>query len=186
MALIDALQEWEGRWRAAGVPDGILLPGVSEAEVRAAIDFAPVHPDAVTWFGWQNGPATHFTAPPSDREPLGVSHALINREVLAMLESGREGGGEFKPSWLPLLGEAALECIYMDLETGAIYRRDVGLWSGDSFGVNLRVADDLESLIRIYLDVWRIVQPVWVPGDEAFEVDRSLMPDDLFQRHIIG
>ncbi len=186
MALIEALQEWEGRWRAAGVPDGILLPGVSETEVRAAIDFAPVHPDAVTWFGWQGGPATVFTAPPSDRQPLGISRSLNNRASLAMLEADREGGGEFKASWLPLLGEYSPECIYMDLETGAIYRHDLGLWSGEYQQVNLWIADDLESLIRIYLDVWDLVQPVWAPEDEAFEVDRSLMPADLFQRHVIG
>lgn len=185
MALIDALREWEARWRAAGVPEGILRPGVSEAEVRAAIDFAPVHPDVITWFGWQDSPERVFFVAPTGREPLGLERALAARDPL---EAGEEVCGdenEFRESWLPLLASWTGEYIFIDLETGAMYRHDNGTWSGAYDEWNLRISHDLESLIRTYLEVWDVVQPVWDP-DGGFEFDRSLAPPDLYARHIIG
>jgi hypothetical protein len=186
MALIDALQEWEDRWRAAGVPEGVLRPGVSEAEVRAAIDFAPVHPDVISWFGWQNGPTRAFHVAPAGREPLGLAWAVAARDSLEAAEETRGHENEFREAWLPLLGSWRGEYIFMDLETGAMYRHDNGTWSDTYLEWNLQIADDLESLIRIYVDVWNIVQPVWDLEDGGFEFDLSLAPADLFQRHIIG
>ena len=56
MALMDALREWEAQWRAAGGPiDEGLAPGLSEAEVRAVIDWIEPHPDLLTWFRWHGG-----------------------------------------------------------------------------------------------------------------------------------
>jgi len=182
---MDALQEWEDRWRAAGVPEGVLRPGVSEAAVRAAIDFAPVHPDVITWFGWQDGPTEEFDAAPSGREPFGVAQAVAARDALEALEKTRGHENEFRGSWLPLLGSWTGEYIYMDLETGAMFRHDNGTWNSSFPEWNLQIADDFESLIRIYLGAWDIVQPEWDP-EGGFEFDSSPAPSDLSQRHIIG
>jgi hypothetical protein len=73
----------------------------------------------------------------------------------------------------------------MDLETGAMFRHDNGTWNSSFPEWNLQIADDLESLIRIYVDAWDIVQPVWDP-DGGFEFDNSMAPSDLSHRHIIG
>jgi hypothetical protein len=186
MALLDALQDWRNRWRAAGVPDGTLRAGVREADVRAAIHFAPVHPDVITWFGWQDGPVEAFSVAPARREPLGLMQALAARDALEAAEEARGEENEFKDSWLPLLASWRGEHIYTDLETGVIYRHDFGLWSTAYPEWNLRIADDLESLVRIFVEVWDIVEPVWVPEDGVFDFDSSRAPADLFQRHVIG
>lgn len=206
MALLDALLEWEDRWRRAGAPvDELLNPGLSEEQVRAAIDFAPVHPDVVTWFKWRNGSRATFGAAPSGRALWQLDWLIRERsEVKAVLELGLDpewawdwedfehheewDAWPFKESYLPLLGGDRTQDAFMDMETGVMYRlqRIDELIEAYPAPV-LQIGEDLESLVRTWIEVWDLLPPVpYVPG-YAFQAPlehRLLIPEDLRLRGV--
>lgn len=50
----------------------------------------------------------------------------------------------------------------------------------------LKVADDLEALVRIWVGVLDLVRPAYPPGQVIFEFDSSRVPVDLIEQHVVS
>lgn len=183
-----SLLEWEDCWRRAGVPvDELLAPPASEADIRRAL--GPLaHPDAVTWFGWCDGlrePAW-FDAAPSFRQLQDLSGALSQRDMLEEVEEISDEEGEFRESWLPLLTTDRGETVFLDTATGAAWRHEPVPWGAEDLPRNLQISADLNSLVRIWIDVFHTASPVFMVEVGIFETDEARLPPDLAARRIVG
>ena len=186
VALIDALVEWESRWRAAGAPvQDLLEPGIDGNEVRERqTEVAVVHPDAFTWFSWHNG-SLRLDAAPSGYEMRSVEEVDVLIFQMEASEgiftsSGRETS-QVRGSLLPLMDTNERQMIVLDQDTGAVYRYDAAL------DVRLlKVADNLESLVRLWIEVFDLVQPGYYPAVELFAFDNDLAPPDLVAKGIVS
>ena len=189
MGLIDALREWESQWRAAGGPiDEGLAPGLSEAEVRAVIDWIEPHPDLLTWFSWRGGNAPGvmwFNLPPTKTDQLNLEGLLNWRRVLeAVVPMSAEV--PYDPAWVPLLADDESRTILMDQRTGEILRFET-LNEVDPRDPALRkVSDDLESLVRRWIRVNENTSLTWSQEDEVFEYDESKLAREDKHLGIVG
>lgn len=184
VALADALREWEARWVNIGMPiEDELLPGVDEATVRAALPGEDVHPDVLTWFAWHGGSWNGWAAVPSGRHLLRPEELVSIRAVLEDVE--RRGDGlvsQFKQTYLPLLQEGHEPMIVIDQADGAMYVHGLHLVPEPRF---LRVADSLESLVRIWIGVCDTLDLVFGPDGYIVAVDTDALPPELVRTSIV-
>lgn len=59
-------------------------------------------------------------------------------------------------------------------------------WSDLYPQMMLKVADDLEALVRIWVGVLDLVRPAYPPGQVIFEFDSSRVPVDLIEQHVVS
>lgn len=176
MALIDALLEWEEQWRATGAPvDRELAPGLSEDEVRAALDWLEPHPDVLTWFGWRGGLAagvSYFELPPTLLDPMslvGVRNWLsILQDVVPL-----RAEVECDPAWIPLLAGDGSRTILLHQGTGELLRFETLNDIDPMVPPILKVSDDLESLVRRWIAINKRISLTWSTENEVFEYDRA-------------
>ena len=188
MGLEDALQSWERQWRATGaLVDEILAPGLDAETVRAALGRDDVHPDVLAWFGWNNGGATHtWDALPSGRLLLDLQTSIAFQSRLkdSMDVVGQfEDGVEFRESYLPILDNDHNDIVFVDLDTGEVYRWEIEPWTEHS-QVLLLIGRDLESVVRLWMAVLDRLQVRFHPGQVYFDVDRSQVDSDLVDRGV--
>ncbi len=184
MSLAAALREWEACWARIGMPyEDEVRPGVDEATVRASLPGEAVHPDVLTWFAWHGGSWNGWAAVPSGRHLLRPEELVGSRAVLESVE--RRGGGlvsQYKPTYLPLLQEGHEPMIVMDQADGAMYVHGLHLVPEPSF---VRVADDLESLVRIWIGVCDTLDLVFDPDGYIVAVDTDALPPELVRASIV-
>ena len=193
MALLDALTEWEEAWRTRGVPvDDLLAPGLHPDEIRAAIDFAPVHDDAITWYSWRNGakqPTARMEAVPSGRILTSLSEALRERDSILSIgaDEGIEGTEDaYGRSWLPVASSESVYLLSLDLNRGEVFRSDVAWgWSTEYPLWHLQIGDNLETLVRTWIAELARGDYLWNEGG-WFDYDGLDQPMDLRSRHVLG
>ena len=193
MALLDALTEWEEAWRARGVPvDDLLAPGLHPDEIRVAIEFAPVHDDAITWYSWRNGanPLTpRMEAVPSGRILTSLSEALRERDEILSSEADEginDAEDAYRRSWLPVASSERGNLLSLDLNRGDVFRSDVGEgWSTEYPQWHLQISANLETLVRAWIAELSRGDYSWNAGG-WFDFDGLDQPKDLRSRHVLG
>lgn len=188
MTLLDALLAWEKQWRATGAPvEEILAPGLSPDEVRATLSRDDVHPDVLTWFGWHNGGATAlWDALPSGRHLLDLEWSIqvqVGLKESMDVLGNPQNGVEFRESYLPILNNDDNDLVFVDVDSGEVYRWEVESWTEDS-PLLLLIGDGLESVVRMWIEVLEGLQVVFRPGQFYFGVDRSQVAADLVERGV--
>lgn len=191
MGLRGALQEWEQCWRNTGAPvDELLAPGIGADEVRTILGRDLVHLDVLTWFAWHNGGAEGgpWDAVPTGRWLCDLAYCVGERELLKATMDMWEQDGEdihFRDSYLPLMTNEDFGVVFVDLDDGAVYRWDNMDWSDRYPARSLRVSDDLETIVRTWVEVLHLVQPRYSPGQSVFEFDSSLVHADLIEKNVV-
>lgn len=149
-----------------------------------------MHPDVITWFGWHNGGlGDTWDAAPTGRWLCNVAWSMREREALReTIEMWERDGVDvhFRDSYLPLLTNSDVRIVFVDQDTGVIYRWDDGGWSNRYPQMILQVAPDLETMVRTWTQVMGQVRPTYRPGQVVFEFDSSLAPRDLIDQHVVA
>lgn len=199
MELVEELAGLERRWRERGAPvDELFLPGLSGKEVvQSLAGIHDAHPDVMAWYGWRNGSRygrREVPAVPSGRLLTQLEEALELRQILLDQQTEfREAGvpyGEgdhFEATWLPVATTRDAEgfTIAVDLATGAVFRHDNGPGSLVYRQENMRIADDLASLVHLWCAELDRGAYVWNPETQDWDYDPSDMPGELRERNII-
>lgn len=192
MGLLDALHAWEQRWADTGAPvSELLAPGISASEVRSVLGREHLHRDVVTWFEWHNGGTGGDTwdAVPTGRWLCDVVWCMRERANLReTIEMWEKDGVDvhFRDSYLPLLTNRDLDFVFVDQDSGIVYRWDNEGWSDRYPQMMLQVAPDLETMVRTWIHVMDLVRPTYRPGQVVFEFDSSLAPRDLLDQHVVA
>lgn len=188
MALADALHEWEQMWRATGAPvDEILSAGLRPDEVRAAIGREAVHPDVLTWFGWHNGAHGLWDAVPSGRHMFGLDTLLQLRPLVKKwAEAIRPPATElqYREAFFPLLNNDDNDTVLVDLDTGEVVRHEIEEMVERSPTL-LLIGEDLESVVRVWMDLLRGLHVKYEPGQVYFDIDKADVPVHLLERGIV-
>lgn len=198
MDLITELGALERRWAERGAPvDEMLLPGLPSEDVqRAAAGIHDPHPDVVTWFGWHNGSRFEhwITAAPSGRLLTPLDDALELRQILLdqqtelrTLGIAPDDADPFAQTWLPVATtrDASGFTIATDLVTGEVYRHDNGPGSEIYPQDNLRIADNLASLVSMWCAELDRGSYIWDSEARLWQYDAADQPADLHERNII-
>jgi hypothetical protein len=199
MDLREELVGLELRWRQRGAPvEALLLPGLSSQDVvQALADIHDPHPDVLTWYGWHNG--SHygvFEVPvvPSGRLLTQLEEAVELQQILLDQQTeAREAGvpytegDDFEATWLPVATTRDADgfTIAVDLATGAVYRHDNGPGSLVYRQDNLRIADDLASLVHTWCAELDRGAYAWNGETHDWDYDPSDMPAELRELNII-
>lgn len=188
MALADALQEWEQMWRATGAPvDEILSRGLRPDEVRAALGRESVHPDVLTWFGWHNGAHELWDAVPAGRYLFSLRICLQQRPLVKeWIEATDLPGDElhYRDSFFPLMSNDHNDTLLVDLDSGVPVRHEIESMVYDSPPL-LEIGEDLESVVRVWLEVLGGLRLSYEPGQTSFDIDRGAVPIGLIERGIV-
>ena len=199
MGLIEELAGLEWRWRQRGAPvDELFSPGLSSKDVTHSLaGIQDPHPDLMTWYGWRNGSRygpLEVPAVPSGRLLTQLEEAVELRQILLDQQAEfREAGvpytegDDFEATWLPVATTRDADgfTIAVDLVTGAVFRHDNGPGSLVYRQKNLRIADDLASLVHLWCAELDRGAYAWNPGTEDWDYDPSDMPAELRERNII-
>ena len=73
--------------------------------------------------------------------------------------------------------------MFVDLDTGEVYRWEIEPWTEHS-QVLLLIGRDLESVVRLWMAVLDRLQVRFHPGQVYFDVDRSQVDSDLVDRGV--
>lgn len=188
MALLGALLEWEQLWRATGAPvDEILAPGLRPDEVRASLGRESVHPDVLTWFGWHNGAHGLWDAAPSGRLLCDLGWSLALEPVVRSSIEETESPGDllqYRESFFPLLRNDHNDTVLVDLDTGEVIRHELEDMMEMSPSL-LLIGEDLESVVRIWIEVLSGLELTYEPGQVYFGIDRADVRPDLYERGIV-
>jgi cell wall assembly regulator SMI1 len=185
------LLELEQAWAAAGDPETVarLAPGLTREEILDAAFALPLtlHPDAVTWFSWHNGPRPGETSAPigaswmqfmsMTRAVAWYYHRADQAAGVAMDEGISKLEAGWDPQWFPVATAIdgttiAIDCS-ADADSPAPIRSIYGL-DHDKDQIDFA---SLAELVQAWIDLYAAGVYTFVDG--TWHTDDDRMPDAM-------
>jgi cell wall assembly regulator SMI1 len=185
--LADLLAQLEQAWDDAGDHETVarLAPGLEHDQILDAVFALPLtlHPDAITWFGWHNGPGPGETSAPigaswmqllSMKDAVALYyHRADTAAGIAMDEGITKAYAGWDPQWFPVAKAIDATTLAIDCsapaDTPAPVRSIYGLVDEDPEPVDFA---SLADLVQLWLEMYRTGVYTFVDGKWLTDEDR--------------
>lgn len=183
MSLMQDLHAIEREWERLGVPTSeVLAPGKTPHQIRSTLEAlrgSDVAEDLVTWFTWHDGARANWIAAPISSQILSLQEATRAREDQLRVGSSDFDLPKWNDAWIPLTDAPSGSMFAVDMDLGSVLKVD---WWSAEFA--RRVATDLSSAARVWVDVLRSGHYRWLDG--AWDTDYGLLPAEVHASGLVS